>query len=306
MTAYQQIGRNKRRTAFLMAIFFAFLFVVGFFAGEYYGVGGVGGLFYAGVLSIVMALFSYFAGDKVSLAVAGAHQIETVEENPYVWRLVENLAITAGLPMPKVYLIEDAAMNAFATGRDPKHASVALTTGLVEGLEDEELEGVIAHELSHIGNYDTRLMMVVVVLVGAISLLADFTLRMHWFGGRRERRGGGQLELILMVVGLVLIVLSPIIAELIKLAISRKREYLADASAVLLTRYADGLASALEKIAGQGNVELTRANHATAHLYLVNPFSASKTYSRLFSTHPPIEERIAALRNMGGTGANAV
>lgn len=299
MTAYQHIASNKRRSIFLVLIFVALVLGLGYVLDYTYGSGtGIGGLGMAVIISLFMTMLSYFAGDKVALFTSGAQEIRK-EDNPYVWRLVENLSITIGQPMPRVHIISDPALNAFATGRDPKHASIALTTGIVDALENEELEAVIAHELSHIQNYDTRLLMIVAVLVGAIALLADWMWRFHFTGsGRKNSRGGGQIELIFMVVGLVLILLSPIIAELIKLAISRKREALADASAVLMTRYADGLIGALQKIA-QHPAQLQRANHATAHLFFVNPFRAG-TLRRLWSTHPPIEERITALRQMGG------
>ena len=228
------------------------------------------------------------------------------EDSTYVWNKVENLSVTAGIPMPKIYIMEDPVMNAFATGRDPKHASIALTTGIINGLQNEELEAVIAHELSHVRNYDTRLMAIVVVLVGVIALFGDWMFRARLFGFRSRRsnnREGGQVEMILLLVGVVFIILSPIIAQLIKLAISRRREYLADASAVLLTRYADGLASALEKVgAQQGGGRMAKANHATAHLYFSNPFGA-RSFSSLWSTHPPIEDRIKALREIGGGAA---
>lgn len=303
MTVYQHIASNKRRSVFLVLLFVALVLGLGYALDVAYGSGtGVGGLGMAVIISLVMTLVSFFAGDKIALFTSGAHQIQK-EDNPYVWRLVENLCITTGQPVPRVYIIQDPALNAFATGRDPKRASIALTTGLVEALENEELEGVIAHELAHIQNYDTRLLMIVAVLVGAIALLADWMWRFHFFGSgsRRNNRGGGQIELIFMVLGLVLILLSPVIAELIKLAISRKREALADASAVLTTRYADGLIRALEKIS-QHPSPLQRANHATAHLFFVNPFR-STTWNRLWSTHPPIEDRISALRQMGGQNA---
>ncbi|MEK7084857.1 MAG: M48 family metallopeptidase, partial [Patescibacteria group bacterium] len=228
--------------------------------------------------------------------------------NPYVYRRVENLCITAGTPMPKVHIIESAALNAFATGRDPEHASIALTTGIIDALKNEELEGVIAHELSHVKNYDIRVMTIVVVLVGTIALLSDFFFRIRFFssiggsafgggGGRRDSRGGGgQVGAIIMIVGIVLLILSPIIAELIKLAVSRRREYLADASGALLTRYPEGLARALEKIS-QSKTPLAHASAATAHLFISNPFK-KHSVSGLFSTHPPIEERVKKLRGM--------
>jgi heat shock protein HtpX len=209
--------------------------------------------------------------------------------------MVENLSITAGLPMPKVHIIDDKHMNAFATGRDPEHASIAITTGLINNLENEELEGVIAHELSHVKNYDIRLMMVVIICIGVITLLSDWMLRSMFWGGKRSssnNKGGGAM----IVIGLILAILSPLFAKLIQLAVSRKREFLADASGALLTRYPEGLAKALEKISHQ-QAPLRRANKATAHLYFTNPFSAAKT-KKLFSTHPPAVDRIQALRNM--------
>ena len=246
-----------------------------------------------------MTVVSYFAGDKIALATSGAKPIEH-DDNKYVYHLVENLCITAGLPIPKIYLIEDASINAFATGRKPELSSIAITRGAIEKLTNEELEGVIAHELSHVQNYDIRFMTLVAVMVGAIVILSDIFLRSRWlFGGRRsnDREGGGQLGVILLIIGVVLAILSPLIAELIKLAISRRREYLADASGSLLTRYPEGLASALEKIALE-NQPLRMASKATAHLFIANPFGSDKKFTNLFSTHPPIEERIKKLREM--------
>ncbi len=217
--------------------------------------------------------------------------------------MVENLAITAGLPMPKVYLIHDSAPNAFATGRDPKHAAIALTTGIVDKLENEELEGVIAHEMAHIGNYDTRLMTIVVVLVGLVTLMADFMLRMAFWGG--ERRESGQLGAFVMIAGFVLLLLSPLFATMIQLAVSRRREFAADATGALLTRYPEGLASALEKI-DKDHEPLEVANKATAHLYIANPFKdrdkkdGQGWFSKLFNTHPPIPERVKKLRSLSG------
>lgn len=260
----------------------------------YYGSNSYRIVVIAMIFAFLMSLVSYYSGDKIALLQAGAHQIEQ-KDNPYVWRMIENLCITAGITMPKVYIIDDPAMNAFTTGRDPQHSSIALTTGLINNLKNEELEGVIAHELSHVKNYDIRLMMVVIVCVGLITLLADWLLRSFFWGGRKSdnKNNGGA---ILIIIGLVLAILSPLFAKLIQLAVSRKREFLADASGVLLTRYPEGLASALEKIAQQ-NQPLRKANKATAHLYISNPFSAHKV-SKLLSTHPPIEERITVLRNM--------
>jgi heat shock protein HtpX len=297
---YKQITSNKRKTALLLALFTVLVMLIGWAFGEYTDI-GYGGLGIAGAVAVVMGLTSYFSGDKLALATSGAKGPIAKNDNAYLYRMVENLAITSGLPMPKVYVIADPAINAFATGRDPKHASIAVTTGAIEKLENEELEGVLAHELSHIQNYDIRLMMVVIVLIGIIALLSDWFLRISfWGGGNRGGRSerGGQAGAILMVVGLVLLILSPIIGELIKLSVSRKREFLADASGALLTRYPEGLARALEKIQAQ-NIPLKRANNATAHLFLASPFGRTKhTFSKLFQTHPPVAERIAALRAM--------
>ena len=260
-----------------------------------------GGLSIAGfalILSGLMSLGSYYYSDKIILTMSNAKQIQK-KDNPELFRTVENLCIGDGLPMPKIYIIQDSAPNAFATGRDPKHAVVCVTTGILEKLNKSELEGVIAHELSHIKNFDIRLMAIVVILVGTIALLADIFMRSMWFRGRdREDRGNSQA--IFMLIGIVLAILSPIIATLIQLAISRKREFLADASGVLLTRYPEGLASALEKIS-RDREPLEAANNATAHLYIVNPFKGKEIKSflaGLFNTHPPIEDRIKILRSM--------
>lgn len=288
---YSQIDRNKRRTTILIVLFVAVVLVLGWFIGYVYQAGPAGLLLAIGI-SGGMSLVSYYHGDKMALWTAQAQPVAKTD-NPYLYRMVENLCITAGLAMPKVYCMLDPSINAFATGRDPAHASIAVTAGAIEKLANEELEGVIAHELSHIKNYDIRLMTVVIVLVGAISLLADWFLRGRMFrSSGRDRAGGG----ILMLVGVVLIILSPLIARLIQFAVSRKREFLADASGALLTRYPEGLARALEKIAADA-LPLQSANHATAHLFFSNPFGGGKRLT-LFSTHPPVAERIAALRQM--------
>jgi len=292
---YKQIDSNKRRSFLLMLIFILVIVGLGWIWGYYYGEGGYFITVLAAIFAMFMSALSFFAGDKIALAQSGAHEIKK-EDNPYVYRMVENLAITAGIPTPKVHIIDDPAMNAFATGRDPEHSSIALTTGIINGLENEELEGVIAHEMSHIKNFDIRLMMVVIVCVGIITLMADWLLRSFIWGGRRSNDNNRQGNAIIMIIGLVLAILSPLFAKLIQLAVSRKREFLADASGALLTRYPEGLARALEKINRQ-NQPLRRANKATAHLYISNPFSAAKV-SKLFSTHPPIEERVTVLRNM--------
>ncbi len=293
---YNQIAANKRKSWFLVVIFFGLIVALGYVWGAWNG-DYVGTITFAAVLATVMALVSYYQGDRIALGLSGAVPITAESENPYVWRLVENLCIAEGIPMPKVYLIPDQAMNAFACGRNPEHASIALTEGIVAKLENEELEGVIAHELSHIKNYDTRLGTLVIVLVGLVSILSNLFMRSGRFlGGNRDREGnaGG----ILMIVGFVLILLSPLIANLIKLAISRRREFLADASGALLTRYPEGLARALEKIQADGT-PVTRLSEATAHLYFSSPFGAEPGFvSRLFSTHPPTAERVTALRAM--------
>ncbi len=287
---YNQIDSNKRKSWLLMFIF-ALVIVALAWAWGYYSNDSYTPVILAIILATTLNLVSWFAGDKIALSTAGAQEIKK-EDNPYVWRLVENLSISSGITMPKVYIINDSSMNAFATGRDPKHASIALTTGIISALENEELEGVIAHELSHIKNYDIRLMMIVIVCVGVITLLADWLIRGSLFRSRGSDRNNNGL---IAIIGIVLAILSPIFAKLIQLAISRRREFLADASGALLTRYPEGLARALEKISKQ-NQPLAHANKATAHLYISNPFKAGA--NNLFSTHPPIEKRINALRSM--------
>lgn len=293
---YKEITANKRRSAALVLFFIAFTAFVGWAFGEYLEI-GYAGIVLALIVASLLTVFSYYQGDAVALWTAGAAPV-TKEQAPELFRIVENLAITAGIPTPRVYVIADPALNAFATGRDPNHASVAVTTGLTERLERSELEGVLAHELSHIRNYDVRLMMLVLVLVGTVALLSHWFLRISvWGGGRGNRRSNGTA--IIAILGLVALILAPVIANLIKLAVSRKREFLADASGALLTRYPDGLRNALTKIAAD-NQPLHRANEATAHLFFTNPFGGSRPRLRsLFSTHPPVEERIAALERMG-------
>lgn len=298
MTTYSLISTNKRRSVFLIAIFIVIILALGWVFSTAYEA-GPGVLVLAILFSIGMTLVGYYSGDKVALWTAGAVAV-TKEQNPYLVRMVENLAITAGLPLPRVYIIPDEMINAFATGRDPQHASIAVTAGAIEKLENEELEGVLAHELSHVGNYDIRFMTLVAVLVGIIGLLAHWFLRFNIFGGRRSSSDrGGNAAGILMIIGIVLSILAPIAATLIQLAISRKREFLADASGVQLTRYPEGLARALEKI-GQQDGRLASASNATAHLFIANPFGAMHAHglSKMFSTHPPIEERIAQLRKI--------
>ncbi|TAL19043.1 zinc metalloprotease HtpX [Patescibacteria group bacterium] len=294
---YSQISSNRRRTVILITVFVLVIGLIGWVYGEYSGAGPNAVGFAVGI-SIIMALFSYYAGDKIALLAAGARGPLKKTDAPELFRLLENLAIASGVPAPKLYLIPDGAINAFATGRDPAHASVAVTAGAVQKLEKTELEGVLAHELSHVKNYDIRYMLLVAVLVGAIVLLADWLRNAFFWGGgkrREERDSGGGL---IVLIGLLIAILAPLLAQLIKMAVSRQREYLADASGALLTRYPEGLASALEKISRDTD-PLDRANEATAHLYFSNPFgNVSSAVVRLFSTHPPVEERVKRLRTM--------
>lgn len=301
MLTYDLINKNKRESWFLIFIFLLVIISLGFLFAQAYNAPQI--LIFAVVFSTLSSFISYYFSDSITLAMSGAKEVDR-QSAQELFRLVENLTITAGLPMPKVYIIDDSAPNAFATGRDPKHAVVCVTTGILQKLDKTELEGVIAHELSHIGNYDIRVMTLVVVLVGTITLLADWMLRASFFGGRRKSNseGGNQFQAIFAIAGLILALLSPLIATLIKLAVSRKREYLADASGALLTRYPEGLARALEKIS-RDEEPLEAANKATAHLYIVNPLKAnsgksSGWFAGLFNTHPPIEERIKKLREM--------
>lgn len=309
MNLYTQKYKNIRKTWLLMAIFLGVVIGIGWIFSQIYRDPGI--LYIAVLFSIVMNLASYWFSDKIVLALHHAKPVE-LKLHPELYRVLENLTITAGLPMPKFYLIEDPAPNAFATGRNPKHAAVAVTSGLLERLDRSELEGVLAHELSHIGNRDMLVSTVAVVLVGFISILSDMFMRSMWFGsisGDRDRERGGHG--IVLIIGIVLSILAPIIASLIHLAISRRREFLADTSGALLTRYPEGLASALKKIAGYQR-PLRSATNATAHLFFENPFGADLPVGalakaghaglrktpwiiKIFSTHPPLSERIAAL-----------
>ena len=292
MPMYNQIDSNKRNSVILMMLFIIIIIGIGYGLNYFWGDDSYIFVWGAIILSLLMTSVSYFKGDKIALASTGAKPIEKTD-NPYLYRMVENLSITAGAPMPKVYIIEDNAINAFATGRKPELSSIAVTRGAIEKLANEELEGVLAHELSHIKNYDIRFMMLVAVLVGSIALISDIFIRSQFYG-RRDRNS--KSNPVFLIIGIALAILSPLIAELIKLAISRKREYLADASGSLLTRYPEGLARALEKIA-QENQPMQKSSSATAHLFIASPFSGKKI-SSLFSTHPPIQERIKKLREM--------
>lgn len=299
-TLYTHKDRNVRLTWAYLTGFLVFTILVGWIFSQAFGNSAI--LYGAVIFAVVMNFASYWWSDKIVLAISGAIEVKRDNESAKeIYRLVENLCITAGLPVPKIYVIPDPSPNAFATGRDPEHAVVALTSGIIEKLEKRELEGVIAHELSHIGNKDILLGTVVTVLVGFVALLSDFFLRWTWLGGgRRSDRGGdGRLQVIFMVIALILAILAPIAATLMKMAISRKREFLADADGALLTRFPEGLASALEKISADNNV-LSRANKATAHMYIINPLKGKlgKGMASMFMTHPPIEERVARLKDM--------
>lgn len=290
-TLYTQQSKNIQKTWLLVGVFLVIVLGIGYFLSYYYNNPNI--LVVAFVFSFVMNIASFWFSDKIALATAHA-LLADEKEYLELHRIVENLSITAGLPKPRVYVIDDVSPNAFATGRNKEHAAVAVTTGLLRILDRSELEGVIAHELAHIGNRDILLQSMVVVLVGFVSLLANMFLRsMAWGGDSDNRKQGGALA----IVGVVLLILSPLIAQLIQLAISRKREFLADATGALLTRYPEGLASALKKISSAG-IPLQHANDATAHLFIANPFGATLGgMHKLFMTHPPVEERIGALLN---------
>jgi heat shock protein HtpX len=294
---YTQAESNIRKTWLYLSFFFVLVIALGWVVSYYFESPGI--LYFAVITSFFMNFIAYWSSDKIVLSISGAKEIEK-KDNPELYRIVENLCITAGLPTPKVYIIDSLQPNAFATGRNAEHAVVAVTRGLLEKLDKAELEGVLAHELSHIGNKDMLLQTVVVVLVGFVVMLSDFFLRINLRKniGRRESKEG-QAGAILMVISLIFIVLSPILAQLMKMAISRKREFLADSSGALLTRYPEGLAKALEKISQDTNV-LKSANDAMAHLYIANPFKEEKKSwaHSLFSTHPPVEERVKVLRGM--------
>jgi heat shock protein HtpX len=301
---YEQIASNKRKSFLLVLFFLALIFVLAWLFEQLAGM-GTEGLILAIVIAVGMTIGSYYASDKIVLAMSKARPVEK-KDYPYLYNVVEGLAIAAGLPKPRCYIIDDSAPNAFATGRNPKNSVIVVTTGLLDKLNRVELEGVIAHEMSHIKNYDVLVQTLTVVMVGVVALLSDWMLRSFWWGGGRGRKvgkgrsggGGGGAAAIIVVVGLILAILSPLIAQLIHFAVSRKREFLADASGAMLTRYPPGLASALRKIAADKEA-LEVANKATAHLYIVNPLlDIGGAVNRLFSTHPPIEERISALEKM--------
>ncbi len=297
---YTHSDSNTRKTWILMSGFFIFVILIGYIFSSAMETPAI--LYIAVGFSIISSFVSYWWSDKIVLAMSSAKEVK-FENNKELYRIVENLCITAGLPVPKIYIIHDTAPNAFATGRDPEHAVVAVTSGLLQKLEKTELEGVIAHELSHIGNRDILIATIVTVLVGVIVLLADWFRRWtFWGGGRRDSDSkGGQLQLAITILAIVLSILSPFFAYMMQFAISRKREFLADADGALLTRYPEGLASALEKIsADQEPLEV--ANRATAHLYISSPFKNKKKkkgfFAKAFMTHPSVEDRVSALRGM--------
>ncbi|OIO07257.1 zinc metalloprotease HtpX [Candidatus Falkowbacteria bacterium CG_4_10_14_0_2_um_filter_41_15] len=301
MTLYNNVSSNQRKTWLLLFGFSLFIILAAYIFAAAMNEPAI--LYGVVIFSIISSFVSYWWSDKIVLAMSAAHEINH-DSNRELFHIVENLCITAGLPLPKIYIIDDSAPNAFATGRDPEHAVIAVTSGLLDKLAKAELEGVIAHELSHIGNRDILLATIVTVLVGMVVLLADWFRRWSFFGGRKsdDNREGGQLALVITVVAIVLSILAPLFAYLMQFSISRKREFLADANGALLTRYPEGLARALEKIS-QDTEPLEAANRATAHLYFSSPFkedSGKKVswFTKMFMTHPPVEERLKALRGI--------
>lgn len=300
LNVYEQVDANKRKSVLVIILFVLFVVAVAWIFGEAlgYGLSFVG---WALIFSGLMSWGSYYYSDKIILTLSGARPADRKRDFLF-YTVTENLAMAAHLPKPRLYVIDDTAMNAFATGRDPQHAVICATTGLLDKLDRTELEGVISHELSHVGNYDIRLMAIVSILVGLITLLADWFLRATFWGrGRSNDRENNQLQFVFFVVGLVLALLSPLIAQLIQLAISRRREFLADASGVKLTRFPDGLIRALQKISTDKE-PLEVANKATAHLYISNPLKnrhdSISWFSGLFNTHPPMADRLTALKQM--------
>ena len=296
---YEQISSNKRKSYFIILFFLVLIFLLAWAFGQITELGPYA-VILAFIIAIAMTFGSYYYSDKIVLAVSKARPVEK-KDFPYLYNVVEGLAIAAGLPKPRCYIIDDTAPNAFASGRNPENAVIVVTNGLLQKLNRVELEGVIAHEMSHIKNYDVLLQTLAVVMVGVVALLSDWILRTFFWGGGRRReksKGGGNAGAIFIVIALVLAILSPLVAQLLRFSISRKREFLADANGALLTRYPPGLASALKKLAADRE-PLEVANKATAHLYIVNPLKDIKgRTNKLFSTHPPVEERITALEKM--------
>lgn len=305
MTLYSNVSHNKVNSVLLLTVFLVFTIVVAWLIGYAYDITWL--LPVVVIITFIQSWVAYYHSDTVTLAIARARLIDK-KASPDLYNILENLTITAGLPIPKLYVIDDSAPNAFATGRDPMHSSIAVTTGLLDKLERPELEGVLAHELSHVGNYDIRFQSMVVVLVGVVTMISDFALRsMWWRGHRRSGNDDNQTQLIMMIVGLILAVLAPLVAVMIQLAVSRKREFLADSTGALITRYPEGLANALRKIAADKE-PLEVANKGTAHLYFANPLKQkdgrTSWVANLFMTHPPVEQRIEALLKGGGLKGN--
>ena len=294
---FQQVRNNKTKSVFIMLLFFVVICFLGVVIGTVYS-NMYTGFFLALFAASFYMLISYFTGDSMVLAMTGAKEAKK-SEHPHLVHTIEGLAIAAGVPTPKIYVINDTALNAFATGRDPKHASVTVTTGLLDKLNREELEGVIAHEMSHIKNYDIRFMLICVICVGIIVLLSDFLLRSFLWGGGKDSDNKGNAHVIIIVIGLILAILAPLIGKLIQLAVSRRREYLADANGAVLTRYPQGLANALKKISKDPDPLVDHANRATAHLFISTPFKKKTGWTtNLFATHPPLEDRIKRLEEM--------
>jgi heat shock protein HtpX len=289
---YEAIAANKRKTIYLMLLFVVLIVFLAWLASLYFGNQNI--TYIALAVALIYSVIQYFVAAKLALAVNGAREIQK-SDNPRLYTIVENLSITAGLPMPKVYIMDDPSPNAFATGRDPQHAAVAVTSGILPLMNDTELQAVLAHEMSHVKNYDIRVMMIVVGLSSALGFLADIILRMLWFGGGGRNKQDEQSPVVIIAI-IVAAILVPIIATLVQLAVSRRREYLADSSGALLTRYPQGLESALMKIRDHGQ-PMKRQNTSTAHLFFANP-TKKHSFSNLLSTHPPIDERIARLHKM--------
>lgn len=295
---FEEVRKNKIKSWVLIIIFVLIISnlgaVIGFLYGSLYF-----GIIFALLISLIYVIFSYFSGDKAILKASGAREV-TKKEYPYLFHLIDGLSVSAGLPKPKAYVIDDSALNAFATGRDPDHSSITVTTGLLKKMNRQELEGVVAHEMSHIKNYDVRFMMLVVMLAGLVTLLSDILFRSFLWGnrGKSSHKKSGNGFAILIIIAVILAVLSPIIGQVIRFSISRKREFLADANAAILTRYPPGLASALKKIAKDPDPLVDKANKATAHLFISTPFRKEHGISRLFLTHPKLEERIKRLEEM--------
>ncbi|MEC5183706.1 heat shock protein HtpX [Cryobacterium sp. MP_3.1] len=292
---YSAIARNKRNTVFIIVLFVVIISGLGWLAGLAYGVQGPGVLILTLVIAGGYALIQYFAAGRQSIAMSGGIRVNSVTDHPRLWRIVENLSITTGTPMPEVYIINDPAPNAFATGRDPKHAIVAATTGLLDIMDDAELEGVMAHEIGHVRNYDIRVSMIVFGLVVAVGFISDIFLRMAFFGRGNNNNGNP----IVLVFGLVALIVAPLIASVVQLAVSRQREYLADATGALTTRQPDALASALAKLGEYGR-PMRKQNTSMAHLWIADPLKPG-VMDKLFATHPPLTERIERLHAMGST-----